>query len=167
LVCYGGRGLVRSWNGNTEEQQAPDFFQSSVPIGTDSPAWDHSRYSPDLIFIALGTNDFNLDIGPFPEQETYVSRYLEFIEDLRQQHPNAKIVITEGPIVNDKTDRERPQKTVLQKYLKAVQQNSNGEATYLASKVYAGDACDAHPTAKQHQKIAKDFTPKLKKLMGW
>lgn len=167
LVCYGGRGLLRSWNGKTDELQAPDFFQASVALENNPPLWEHNRYNPDLIFISLGTNDFNLNIGPFPDRENYVDRYLEFIDNLRQQHPNAKIVITEGAIVNDKSDRARPQKTVLQSYLQEVQQRSGADVTYLPSRVYPGDKCDAHPTAKQHKKIAKDFKPVLEKLMGW
>jgi len=46
VVAYGGRGLVRNWDGRRDVNTVPVFFERSLP---DDPAthWDHSRYQPE------------------------------------------------------------------------------------------------------------------------
>ena len=83
LVCYGGRGLVRDWQGRTDVLTGPQLFDLAVADETGGPPWDHAAYTPDVVFVSLGTNDFSLAIGPLPERETFVSAYV----DLRAQGP--------------------------------------------------------------------------------
>src|SRR5690606_37291503 len=69
LVSYGGRGLTRDWQGIETGANAPDFFERTLP---DDPGarWDHDAYQPDLVTIALGTNDFSKGI---PERDRFVA----------------------------------------------------------------------------------------------
>jgi len=113
LVCYGGRGLVRDWQGKSDVLNAPQFFDLALP-DESRPKWEHASYQPDVILVSLGTNDFNLGSGEFPERQTFVSSYVAFVHALRAQYPLAHIVLTEGAIVSD---AERPQKSVLRAYI--------------------------------------------------
>lgn len=165
LVCYGGRGLTRSWNGNTDELQAPAFVDLAIAV-EEGPRWPHASYQPELILISLGTNDFSLGIGPLPAREHFVRVYTEFVKGLQKRYPGAHIVLTEGAIVNDVSDPARPQKTRLREYIAAtVEATDNGRVHQLPSRHYPGDACDAHPTGDQHQRMAEDFTEPLKKIL--
>ena len=67
LVCYGGRGLVRDWQGRTDVLNAPRFFDLAVPE-EDGPAWDHAAWAPDVVVVSLGTNDFSAAAGALPER---------------------------------------------------------------------------------------------------
>src|SRR5690606_12198664 len=96
LVCFGGRGLIRSWNGKTDEQNLPDYFEYAIADAHNPVAWDHSRYSPDLILSAIGTNDFSQGI---PDREDYINAYTKLAYRLLDVHPQAKIVLTEGAIL--------------------------------------------------------------------
>jgi len=167
LICYGGRGLIRSWNGKTDEANAAEFFQQSLALAQDAPQWDHHLYQPDLILISLGTNDFSLGIGELPEEEAFVPAYLDFIKELRSLHPHAKIAITEGAMVNDQADPARPQKKTLRKYLEKTVQLSEGEVVYLRSNHHPGDRCDTHPTKAQHKLMAEELAEQIKKIMPW
>ena len=40
LVSYGGRGLVRDWQGRRDVLTAPQFFELAVPEETGAPAWN-------------------------------------------------------------------------------------------------------------------------------
>ena len=171
LVCYGGRGLIRTWDGKTDVANAPQFFNASVAKDEGAPQWDHSRFTPDLILISLGTNDFSLGIGALPKEDIFVSSYVKFIENIQAVHPNAKIVLTEGAIVNDKHDPKRPQKSVLRSYLDKTKAQSNGKLNGKVSVVYSeyhpGDECDAHPNKAQHASMAEELTPPLAEIMNW
>jgi len=73
LVCYGGRGLVRDWRGKTNVLTGPQLFDAALPIDGHPVPWNHADYTPDVVIVSLGTNDFNLDLGPLPEREPFAA----------------------------------------------------------------------------------------------
>jgi lysophospholipase L1-like esterase len=167
LVCYGGRGLVRDWRGRRDVLTAPELFDLAVPDEPKGPAWEHARYVPDAVVVSLGTNDFNLALGPFPEREEYVGAYVAFLKAIRARYPAALVLVTEGAIVNDGNDG-RKQKTTLAGYVAdAVRQVAEPRVRAVPARHYPGDACDAHPTAEQQAAMARDFEPVLREALGW
>jgi lysophospholipase L1-like esterase len=159
LVCYGGRGLVRSWNGKTDEHNLPDFFELSIADASNPVTWDHSRYTPDMIVSAIGTNDFSEGI---PERENYVATYVSFVQRLLELHPQAQVALTEGAILNGE------KKVALSEYLAETARRVNSPRLHLVpSNHYPGDTCDAHPTKEQHAAMAADLTPLLRNITGW
>lgn len=161
LVCYGGRGVIRSWNGNTDDLQAPQFFDLKIPE-PGQPKADLQAFVPDTIVISLGTNDFSLGIGPLPQKDEFVGAYVSFVERLLALYPEAEIALTEGSIVNDQADPARPQKTVLRDYLLATVSTVNSpRVKVIDSPYYPGDSCDAHPTGEQHKNMAEALLQQL------
>lgn len=159
LVCWGGRGLVRSWNGKTDDANLSDFYEFAVGDSDPTMKWNHQNYQPDLIVSAIGTNDFSLGI---PERENYVTAYVTFINKLLINHPNAQIAITEGAILNNE------KKAALIDYIReAISRVNSTRVHQVTSTNYPGDAQDAHPTKAQHAFMAKDLTPQLKAVMSW
>lgn len=159
LVCYGGRGLVRSWNGKTDEQNLPDFFELTIADTSNPVTWDHSRYTPDVIVSAIGTNDFSEGI---PAREEYVATYVIFLQRLLELHPHTQIALTEGAILNGE------KKAALTEYLaETVRRVGSSRVHLISSNHYPGDDCDAHPTTPQHAAMAADLTPALREIAGW
>lgn len=159
LVCWGGRGLVRSWNGKTDDANLPDFYEFSVDDNNPATQWDHTQYQPDLIVSAIGTNDFSQGI---PEREAYITTYVKLINKLLANHPQAHIALTEGAILNG------DKKAALIDYIReAISRVNNARVHQVTSNHYPGDAQDAHPTKEQHAAMAKDLAPQLKALMDW
>jgi lysophospholipase L1-like esterase len=168
LVCYGGRGLVRDWRGRSDVLAGPQLFDLAVADEDGGPPWDHAAYTPDVVFVSLGTNDFNLATGPLPEREGFVSAYVAFVRAIRARHPDAQVLLTEGAIVNDETDPKRPQKTVLREYLaETARRLGDAKVHVVPSQHYPGDAANAHPTGEQHAAMARDFEPVIRQVMGW
>jgi lysophospholipase L1-like esterase len=168
LVCYGGRGLVRDWRGRRDVWTGPQLFDLAVPDELGPPAWDHTLYTPDVVFVSLGTNDFNLAIGPLPEREEFVAAYVRFVRAIRARHPAAHVFLSEGAIVNDEADPKRPQKTVLREYLAETARRLGDARVHLAfSRHYPGDAENAHPTKEQHAAMARDLEPVIREAVGW
>lgn len=168
LVCYGGRGVIRDWRGRSDVLNAPQFFDLAVPEDSGAPAWDHSTYRPDVVFVSLGTNDFNLGTGELPAREEFVSAYVRLAKAIRSHYPAAQVFLTEGAIVSDDVDPKRPQKTVLRGYLVEVARRlSDPRVRVVDSRHYPGDACNAHPTGEQHAAMARDFEPVIRAALGW
>jgi lysophospholipase L1-like esterase len=168
LVCYGGRGLLRDWRGRRDVWTGPQLFDLAVPDEVGPPAWDHSLYTPDVVFVSLGTNDFSLGIGELPEREEFVSTYVRFVRAIRARHPEAHVFLSDGAIVNDEADPKRPQKTVLRGYLTETARRLGDARVHLAfSRHYPGDAQNAHPTGGQHAAMACDLEPVIREAVGW
>ena len=158
LVCHGGRGLVRSWNGRTDEANLPDYYQYAIADGAHE-AWDQRRYDPDLILSAIGTNDFTAGI---PERDAYVSTYVALVRTLLRDHPHARIVLTEGAILSGE------RKAALTEYLnETVKRIGSARVSVVHSEYHPGDASDGHPTGAQHAEMADELVPQLKTVMGW
>jgi lysophospholipase L1-like esterase len=167
LVCFGGRGLLRDYRGRRDVLNAPQFFDLSVPDQRSLAAWNHALYTPDVVVISLGTNDFSLGIEKFPEREGWIATYVRFVQAIRADYPEAQILLTEGAIVND-TDEARPQKTVLSSYLKETATRlADPRVHAVESRHYPGDADDAHPTGPQHAAMARDLEPLIRAVMAW
>lgn len=157
LVCYGGRGLVRSWNGRTDEYQLPAFYDLAIADAAHPVKWKQADYAPDLILVAIGTNDFSEGI---PDSAAYRAAYGAFVRTLLHDHPQAQIVLTEGAILNGE------KKAALTADLIAVAK-VDARVHYLPSAHHPGDTRDAHPTTAQHAEMAAELAPRLRRLMGW
>jgi lysophospholipase L1-like esterase len=155
LVCMGGHGLMRTWDGKLDQLNLMDFYQLAV-AERKSLRWDHSLYQADLIISAIGTNDFALGIPP----RRYAESYAVFLSILLVNHPRAQIVVTEGAILNGE------KKQVLSEYIdEAIKRVNSTRVHHVVSKHYPGDAIDAHPTRDQHAVMAKDLLPQVQALL--
>ncbi len=177
LVCHGGRGLVRDWQGKKDVQNAPEFFPLVIPDERNA-SYQLANYVPDGILVSLGTNDFNRALGAFPERGEFVAKYATFVRQLTQAFPAARIWLTEGAIVYDETvggahqvsDKavSAKQKTTLRSYLQEVAaQVGESHVRYLPAHHYPGDSCDPHPTGPEHLSMARDVADAIRIELGW
>lgn len=167
LVCFGGRGLVRDWQGRTDTMTVPDVYETAVPSEPTALPWEQKNYQADLILAMIGTNDFSQSAGDPPQKQPYTSAYLKFIKKLLVDHPSAEIVLTDGPMLNN-NDEKTQHKSLLLEYLYQTQKSSKSDRVYvIPTRTIAADECDAHPAAAGHAQIAKDFEPLIRNLMGW
>jgi lysophospholipase L1-like esterase len=160
LVCYGGRGLLRSWNDRTDEFQLPAFYDLAIADAAQPVPWKQGDYAADLIVVAIGTNDFAPGI---PDHVRYVDAYTGFLRRLLRDHPHARIALTEGAML------EGGQKTALIGYIReAMARVSDGRVHLLAPMAHqTGDAINDHPTTAQHAAMAAELLPQLRRITGW
>lgn len=159
LVCMGGRGLIRSWNGKTDEHNLPNFYNFALATDNDPITWNHSDYDPDLIISAIGTNDFSSDI---PDRETYVNTYTAFLLTLLSNHKRAQIVLIEGSIL------EGDKKAALREFITEAAKRAADKRVHIAKSThYPGDKTDGHPTREQHAKMASELVPVIQSIMHW
>ena len=164
LISYGGRGLVRDWQGlgNDVIANAPVFFERVLPDDAQ-PTWDHATYQPQVVIIGLGTNDFNQDI---PDEATWSQAYAKFIARIRDVHPQARILLTNSPMLSMHPDHNSYTKAIsLEAFLTATlalcARAGDTQVERLRYRHQPGSASNSHPTAAQHQFMADDLQPIL------
>ncbi|HKF46751.1 MAG TPA: GDSL-type esterase/lipase family protein [Terracidiphilus sp.] len=164
LVCYGGRGLVRDYRGLTVEDNVlniPQFVSLAIPA--DKPEarapWDPARFQPDAIFVSLGTNDMNLEKTKPLDPDKWVAHYVAFLHGVRRDYPRTLIFVTEGAIVTNPL--------LAQLVQRAAGDSLDSRVLYTPSQHYPGNGCNGHPTRIQHQHMADDFEPVLRRALGW
>ena len=165
-----GIGMYRNWNDeNKDEAIMPDVYQNLYLTKDPSkPKYDFA-FHPDIISIALGTNDFSRGDGkkerlPF-NAEKYVSNYINFIKMLYKHNPNAQIVITNSPMVNG----ERA--VVFEDCLNKVKSAFASDKTHKPILIFkfkpmTPKGCLGHPDVSDHKVLADEYAPFLKKLLN-
>ena len=163
LVSYGGRGIIRDWQGIRNINNAPVFYERAMP---DDPTalWDHARYVPHAIGVCLGTNDFNQGV---PDQNEFTNGYVEFVRKIMRDAPAAHVFVIDSPMTTDSLQLGH-RRTIQSDYLDDVVARI---ASPLAGRAhiahYPGRMVNSHPIASEHVKIAGELEPMFKKATGW
>jgi len=102
-ISYSGIGVVKSF----PAYLISDIYNKTIalPMYIPKPAnntWDFTRYIPNVVVVALGTNDYNLGLGAGTiTTATFITGYKSLVANLRTAYPNAQIVCTNSPMVTD------------------------------------------------------------------
>jgi len=93
IIAISGRGVIHNWNGN----QAPVMpLQIDSALPDNGGKWDHNLFKPDVVVVALGTNDWSV-INP--GEEKFRQGYERMLRDLRVRFPGAQIITVNGPLL--------------------------------------------------------------------
>lgn len=155
VMAISGRGMVRNF-ANSPGQTLPEAYARLLP-GMSGPAPESvdNGWSPQVIVIGLGTNDFSMPVaagepwsGATSLAEAFEARYVDFVQSLRRRHPAAQFVL----VATDAGDgaAERAVRRVHSR-LKAAGLPV-GVLTLGPLKL---DACDWHPSRADQQSIAR------------
>ncbi|QDW23018.1 SGNH/GDSL hydrolase family protein [Flavobacterium sp. KBS0721] len=170
MSSVSGIGMYRNWNDeNKEEGIMPDVYQNLYLTKDNSkPQYDFA-FQPDIISIALGTNDFSGGDGkkerlPF-NAEKYVSNYINFIKMLYKHNPKAQIVITNSPMINGQNA------IVFEDCLNKVKAAFAEDKTHKPILIFkfkpmTPKGCSGHPDVADHKVLAQEYAPFLKKLLN-
>ena len=163
LVSYGGRGMIRDWQGIRNINNAPVFYERAMP---DDPTalWDHASYVPHAIGVCLGTNDFNQGV---PDQNEFTNGYVEFLRKLMRDAPAAHVFVIDSPMTTDNAEQGH-RRTILGDYLdEIVARIASPLVTRANIARYPGRAANVHPIAAEHVKIADELEPRYRAALRW
>ena len=175
-TCISGTGVYRNLNGSTGKDAFPGLYRRIFPNNPDAPLWDTSRYVPHVIVINLGNNDFNVldDTGvpSGPPAEPFKEAYAQFVKDLVSYYPQAQIVCSVGPLMNDNYPAERKHWSKIQRYVEdmvtGLKAQGYGQVHYFAYTPIVSDPYgdDWHPTADGHKQMAREMGTFLREKLG-
>lgn len=170
MSCVSGIGMYRNWNDeHKDEAIMPDVYQNLyLTKDASKPKYDFA-FQPDIISIALGTNDFSGGDGkkerlPF-NAEKYVSNYINFIKMLYKHNPKVQIVITNSPMVGGEYG------IVFEDCLNKVKDAFAKDKMHKPIQIFkfkpmTPKGCLGHPDVEDHKVLAEEYVPFLKKLLN-
>jgi lysophospholipase L1-like esterase len=175
--CISGTGISRNLNGETSDtgKTFRFLYRRIYPNNPEGPQWPipSADEAPHVIVINLGNNDFNVldetGIPHWPDPTAFKAAYRDFVKDLRGYFPNAQIVCSVGPLMNDNYPAERKHWTRIKKNVsEMVAELGDPHVRYFEYEPIVSDPYgeDWHPTAAGHQQMAKEMGKFFREELG-
>jgi lysophospholipase L1-like esterase len=160
-ISWSGIGMYRSYDGSTDDQMPVRF---DLTLAEDlSSKWDFS-WTPDVVVISLGTNDF----APGDPGQPYVDAYIGFTEKVRGHYPNAYILCAVGSVLggDPRTKAIEYTQSVITAR-KAAGDMKIGFVDLGVQDLADGLGCDWHPNIVTNEKMAAKLVTGIKEAVGW
>jgi lysophospholipase L1-like esterase len=147
-----GRGMVRNYNGFAADPlpQAYPYRLFDRKGSVDMPGWP-----PQVIVVALGTNDFSTPLHSGEPWETrdalhadYETTYVSFIRNLRARHPRAFFILWATDKANGEVKREVGQ------VVDRLRASGEKRVAFVPIAGLTFGACNSHPSLDDERKIA-------------
>ncbi len=167
LSSVSGIGIYRNWNSNGPTM--PQVYGKADFQDNSLHRWDFSKFTPQIVSIALGTNDFSNGDGkkerlPF-DSTAFTSNYVAFVKTVKAKYPQAQVALLSSPMVGGTNGLQ------LQNCLTAVKESV--DALYPTDKPVAlyffqpmqARGCTGHPNVEDHAILAEELVPFFKQLL--
>ncbi|HVY26234.1 MAG TPA: GDSL-type esterase/lipase family protein [Polyangiaceae bacterium] len=150
-----------------ERTYGPENKQNAP--AADNPPWRFEPWQPDLLVVALGTNDFS-EQYPHIEQAAYVSKHQAFLRTLRGHYPHTEIVCLAPFKPGAPWDEARSYIAASvadlgDAHIHAVDPTTPSAWLTFPDDYVSGDAF--HPNIAGHEKIATELALVAKAALGW
>lgn len=169
VSAVSGIGMYRNWNSLSPVM--PEVY-GNMYLDTDGTRpWTFSGFTPELVSICLGTNDFSEGDSinerlPFDSAQ-FVSSYIDFVGTVYSKYPKAQLCLLTSPIVSGEKGK------LFASCLRAVQQyyaEQRPDRKRIAIydfEPFEPQGCGYHPDRADHQRMATALLPFYRELMGW
>lgn len=156
INAISGSGVVRNYNGAFPDENFLLFYPYTL-VGSKTNKYT-SSWSPNIIVLELGGNDFATPLNPGEKWESrdalqndFLNNYATFILELRKKNPQASLVL----LVPHASSGE-----LLQQHNNLVEQlKTRGETRVhlLSIEPMELKGCQWHPSAKDHQAVSQQL----------
>ncbi len=166
-VASSGRGVQRNYADGGGELAAA-FYVDTLPDDAAAPPWDFSRYTPDVVVINLGTNDFS---PPGPDHPAYVTAYTNFLTQVRGHYPGALLLAVVGTMLSDGfpagVNAWTTNQADVSGVVAALTAQGDSRVHYLAlTPQSAPFGEDYHPTLATHQTMGTAVANEIQRLLA-
>lgn len=167
LSSVSGIGIYRNWN--SDGPTMPQVYGKVDFQDNNSHLWDFARFTPKVVSIALGTNDFSNGDGKRPrlpfDSAAFTAKYIDFVKVVKAKYPKARIALLSSPMVQGERN------SLLQNILSTVKKTI--DAQYPADQPIAlhffkpmqARGCTGHPSVEDHAILAAELEPYFRSLM--
>jgi lysophospholipase L1-like esterase len=167
LSSVSGIGIYRNWN--VEDGPTMPMVYENRYLNTDaSKQWDFSYFTPDIVSIALGTNDFSDGDGiherhPF-DATVFSTNYIKFVETIYSHYPATQIALLTSPMITGEKDSLFIQcLTTVKNHFKG---SNHKPIAIFQFEGIAPHGCDYHPDIEDHMQMADQLIPFYQELLG-
>ncbi|MBB6461150.1 SGNH/GDSL hydrolase family protein [Flammeovirga kamogawensis] len=170
-VAYSGRGMYRNVDASTE-LTIPKIYDR-IFANQPTPIWNTDLFTPDIIVINLGTNDYAQNANNnILNGNDFVTTYINFVTKIREHYPNTKIICVNGVMMSDYFPANQNVWTTIKRQtadvVKSFNDNNDMEVYHYALAPQSGPyGEDWHPTLATHQRMAEDLTSYIRTISSW
>ena len=167
LSSVSGIGIYRNWN--SDGPTMPQVYEKTDFQENSNRLWDFKKYSPVIVSIALGTNDYSNGDGkqyraPF-DSAVFVSRYIQFVQLVKSKYPAAQIALLSSPMISG--ERKDTLQHCLAAVKNAIDRQYSGDKPvalhFFAPMVPRG--CSWHPSVDDHAVLSDELIPFFRNLL--
>lgn len=176
LTAVSGIGLVRNYSQMYDARTMADVYDLMFVEEMASGPWDHAAFVPDVVVVALGTNDFSPGDAP-PDNPrprmsvaTYTDAYVAFVTRLRGYYPDAEIFALSSQLLGDDPANGYTPATDLRTALAAAVERlaTQGDArvhAFVTTQV-SGRGCSYHPDVAQHEMLGHELADAIRSVIA-
>ena len=163
LVSHSGRGIVRNYGDFNPESTMTDKYSQVFDQHRENIRWESDMvdYTPDLVVIYLGTNDFS--VGKQPSIESWCGRYRELIGKVRSNYGDLVPILCVASKANQLMGQYVETAVRLCGYADvhwtSIQDDAHNDGSDLGASW--------HPNYSGHRKVACCMIPYISTLTGW
>lgn len=162
--CVSGMGMYRNWN-DEDQPVMQDVYPYLHLNGEEGKRAETSKKdAPQIVSIALGTNDLSLgdgikQRGDF-DAEKFKANYLGFVKSIFNRYPETKIALVSSPMAGEEEGKQ------LNKILNDIKEELANEPieVFEFEKMNAG-GCTGHPDVEDHRIMAEKLIPFYRQLL--
>lgn len=162
LVSHSGQGIARNYDNAGPGYHMPHRYKQAFNTAKE-PLWDTSQaaYTPDVVVIYLGTNDFST--GEQPSETSFRNNYVSLLKSIKENYGAGIPVLCMGSNADP----------YLYDYIRsAVNVSGLDNVAYMTVSRFAHDyegdlGASWHPNYKGHIKVASCMIPYISSLTGW
>jgi lysophospholipase L1-like esterase len=178
VVAHSGQGVYRNLCEAlppTQRHMPGEFLLTQHPA-VPGPTWDFNAWQPDVLVVALGTNDFS-DYPPGtcqpPDVAAFAAAYTALLGSARERYPTAEIfalgtfLAAAGNAFGTANQKICEVVTALgDAHVHCIDPATGPEGAWLVGPDdYIGDW--THPTVAAHTKLAQQLAGVIRPVMGW
>ncbi len=164
LCAHSGQGICRWWASPRQMEDVNMLVRHNRVLDeSDSLTYDFRSYTPSLVMINLGTNDFSPTA--IPEVSQYVGNYSRLITSLREHYGAELPILCIEP---------HSSVAYLHTALEALRQTQAADPNVHFAHPMNGIVTEArdmgadwHPNYQGQRKIASTLIPQISAIMGW
>lgn len=159
-VAWSGKGVVRNYGdpNPTSTDPMPAFYNRTfapISIADDSKNyWDPNAYTPDVVLVMLGSNDYSTT--PVPSDEDFVNGLISFLNLITSDYPTAAVAAMCAP-------RNHGNQCI---NIQTAADATGSTYVGMNSSLYVEpDGCDSHPSIATQQNIAEVVIPVVQDML--
>ena len=152
INALSGLGVVRNYNGAMPEQTVLSLYPYAL---NDKGALYQGDWSPDIIVIALGGNDFATPLNPDERwktrealQDDFVEKHESFILSLREKHRGAHLVLLSYDPINKELENQ------VTRVVEKLKMKGEDRVDLVGIRPMTLSACQWHPSEADHRDAA-------------
>lgn len=163
--CVSGMGIYRNWN-DEDQEVMPEVYPYLHLNGNEGKrAVVNKEDPPQVVSIALGTNDFSLGDGEKERKdfdaEKFKKNYVGFIESIFDTYPDTRVALLSSPMTGQIEGLE------LVKILKEIREElANYPIEIFEFEKMNGRGCTTHPSVEDHKLLAEKLIPFYRELLN-